>query len=101
MDNVFSDTPLHGAIAWITLIYILFVAALPWTAGPGSGARAVLVRTVGALLGLAMLSSATMLQCAVGYCGHGAIVLPALIGLAGFAGAVTLVSGGIAWLRWR
>lgn len=101
MDNIFSDTPLYGAIGWITLIYILFVAALPWTAGPRSGTRTVLVRTVGALLGLGILSSAVILQCEVGYCGHGAMVLPALLALAGIAAGVTLLSAGIAWGRWR
>ena len=40
MDNIFSDTPLHGVIAWITLAYILFVAIIPGLAGAATARRA-------------------------------------------------------------
>ncbi|HWB46641.1 MAG TPA: hypothetical protein VG900_14470 [Hyphomicrobiaceae bacterium] len=101
MDNIFSDTPLHGAIAWATLAYILIVAAVPWTAGRGGGGRPVLVRTAAALVGLGILSSAVILQCEVGYCGHGAMILPALLALAGVAAVVTVLSAAVAWVRSR
>ena len=101
MDNIFSDTPLQGAIAWITLAYILFVAVIPWLGGRRNGPQGVLVRTAAALLLLGFLSALVVLQCNVGYCGHGAMVLPALLMLAGMAGVVTIVSAGLAFYQWR
>lgn len=101
MDNIFDDTPLHGAVAWVTLAYILFVAVIPWLGGRRNGAHGVLVRTAAALLILGFLGALVLLQCNVGYCGHGAIVLPALVGLGAIAGVVTVLSAAIAYHQWR
>lgn len=101
MDNIFDDTPLHGAIAWITLAYILLVGVIPWLGGRRNGPQGVLVRTAAALMVLGLLSSLVVLQCFVGYCGHGAMVLPALLVLAAMAGVVTLLSAGLAFYQWR
>lgn len=101
MDNIFGDTPLHGAIAWITLVYILFVPVIPWLGGHRNGAHGVLVRTAAALLVLGFLAALVVLQCNVGYCGHGAMVLPALVMLAGMAGVVTVLSAALAYYQWR
>lgn len=101
MDNIFSDTPLNGLIAWITLAYILFVAVIPWLGGRHNGPVGVLVRTAAALLVLGFLCALVVLQCNVGYCGHGAMVLPALLALAGMAGLVTILSAALASYQWR
>ena len=101
MDNIFSDTPFYGVLSWITLIYILFVGVLPWTGGPQRGTRGVLVRTGTALLVLTALCVLVLAQCSIGYCGHGAMVLPALVALGAVAGAITLISAALAWYQWR
>ena len=59
------------------------------------------MRTAAALLILGFLSALVVLQCNVGYCGHGAMVLPALLMLAGMAGVVTIASAGLAFYQWR
>jgi hypothetical protein len=101
MDNIFSDTPLNGAVAWVTLVYILFVAVVPWLGGRHNGPQGVLVRTAAAVLVLGLLCALVVLQCNVGYCGHGAMVLPALLALAGIAGVVTIFSAALALYQWR
>src|SRR5262245_18242617 len=101
MSNIFSDTPFSGAIGWATLVYILFVAVLPWVGGRHNGAPGVLVRTAAALLVLGLLCAMVVLQCEVGYCVHGAMVLYALLGLAAIAAIVTVISGAPAYLQWR
>ena len=101
LSNIFADTPLSGAIGWATLAYIMFVAVIPWLGGRRAGGTGVLVRTAAALLVLGLMCALVVLQCEVGYCGHGAIVLFPLLALAAFAGVVTVVSAALAYWQWR
>lgn len=101
MSNIFGDTPLSGAIGWVTLAYILVVAVLPWLGGRRNGPQGVLVRTAAALLVLGFLCALVVLQCHVGVCGHGAMVLFPLLVLAAIAGVVTVVSAALAMRQLR
>jgi hypothetical protein len=58
-------------------------------------------RTAIAVLVLGVLCCLLILQCKVGFCGHGAMVLVPLLALAGIAGVVTLISAALAYVQWR
>lgn len=99
--NIFGDTPFYGAVGWVTLAYIFVVAVFPWIGGRRSGPRGVMTSTAIALLVLGVLCCLLILQCKVGFCGHGAMILVPLLALAGIAGVLTIISAALAWYQWR
>jgi uncharacterized membrane protein YkgB len=97
--NIFMDTPFHGVVAWVTLGYIFFAPWLPWLGSRGPTHRGIFIATGISLLILASLSAAVLFQCFFFYCGHGAMILPALLLLAGASALSTLASAATALYR--
>jgi hypothetical protein len=82
-------------ITLLVFFYTLVAPAVPWLFARRRGPGAIWASTGAALLLLVLLTALLWPACVAANCGHGAIAVALMWGVAAFSAMVTLMVGGL------
>jgi len=82
-------------ITLLVFFYTLVAPAVPWLFARRRGRGAIWASTGAALLLLVLLTALLWPACIAANCGHGAIAVALMWGVAAFSAMVTLMVGGL------